>query len=365
MSDLRHKTSAKSNRHPIHTYNKRSPSTLPLVTQKIQYKEIQRLNSIAERTCGCCKSILETVKGLESHTKQKPECRRWMKQKAKVEDFDFDDLKEGVSETIDEKGEAMDVVREVQNNGDESRRRKRKRARSSVGSEAYAVGVVGDKGEGSSGGEYAPIADEEGPVEGAEIRFEEGEEDVEVDGADIRDAYDEFTRDYYHFIPAPPPPPLPAESSMSTDAGPSQPPISHPEPLHKSTSLRLDDDEDERLVEESAKGGKRIKLGDSLYQRWKEQFDRLESERGERERKKAERKAKRDGVWMDDEEEAASDQRNVWAPFASKRDWCIAKWAIEEGIGNGKLDRLLEIEGVSHSINKLITILISPHAIGR
>ncbi|EIM79383.1 uncharacterized protein STEHIDRAFT_36669, partial [Stereum hirsutum FP-91666 SS1] len=39
-----------------------------------------------------------------------------------------------------------------------------------------------------------------------------------------------------------------------------------------------------------------------------------------------------------------------WAPFASKRDWCIAKWAIEEGIGNGKLDRLLEIEGVVESL---------------
>lgn len=326
------------------------------MTQKIQYKEIQRLNSIAERTCGCCKSVLGTVKGLESHTKQKPECRRWMKQKAKVEDYDFDDIGEGVGETVEEKGEVMDIVQDVQDEGDQSRRhqRKRKRARSSLGSNAEVrlAGDIRNVGEGSSSGGSSsmPLADEDGPVEGAEIRFEDSNDGVEVDEpdeADIQDAYDEFTKDYYRFVPAPPPPPPPPAQPSSM--GSNHPSTSGPEPLRKATSLRLDDDEDERLVEESAKGGRRIRLGESVYQRWKDHFDTLERERGQKERQKAERKAKRDGVWMDDEEEAALDQRNVWAPFASKRDWCIAKWAIEEGIGNGKLDRLLEIEGVRHS----------------
>lgn len=37
---------------------------------------------------------------------------------------------------------------------------------------------------------------------------------------------------------------------------------------------------------------------------------------------------------------------NEWAPFRSKLDWEIAKWAIEEGIGKGSIDRLLKIPGV-------------------
>lgn len=285
-----------------------------------------------------------------------------MKQKARVEDCDFDDLGAGVGETVEEKGEEMDRAREVQEEADQTGRRKRKRARSSLGSNAEVYRSTGeddDKGEGSSRAQPARIADEDGPVEGAEIRFEDGDDGVEIDEADIVDAYEDFTKDYYRFIPAPPSTPPPSTHDTTNNTGTSQPTASGSEPLRKSTSLRLDDDEDERLVEESSKGGKRIKLGESLYRRWKEHFDQLEQERGERERKRAERKAKREGVWMDDEEEAASDQRNVWAPFASKRDWCVAKWAIEEGIGNGKLDRLLEIEGVSQSHSHLLVIMLT------
>lgn len=75
-----------------------------------------------------------------------------MKQRAQVEDYDFDELDAGVGEAMEEKGEAMDIVRDAKNEGDQRRHPKWKRVRSSLGStaEAYAAGNKEDKGEGSS-----------------------------------------------------------------------------------------------------------------------------------------------------------------------------------------------------------------------
>lgn len=47
MCPSHHKISSKPKLRSVQSYNSQSSSTLPLITQKIQHKEIQRLNSIA------------------------------------------------------------------------------------------------------------------------------------------------------------------------------------------------------------------------------------------------------------------------------------------------------------------------------
>ena len=94
-------------------------------------------------------------------------------------------------------------------------------------------------------------------------------------------------------------------------------------------------------------------MGAGLYQRWRHHFTAMESERIARMRDLAERRARKDG-FLYEEIEVGEENVTPWAPFASKLDWSIAKWAIEEGIGHGQLDRLLEIPGVS--LNYLLAI---------
>lgn len=38
---------------------------------------------------------------------------------------------------------------------------------------------------------------------------------------------------------------------------------------------------------------------------------------------------------------------SIWEPFDSKMDWELAKWFIKEGIGQGSIDRFLQITDVS------------------
>ncbi|KAH9915369.1 uncharacterized protein B0H18DRAFT_885983 [Fomitopsis serialis] len=38
---------------------------------------------------------------------------------------------------------------------------------------------------------------------------------------------------------------------------------------------------------------------------------------------------------------------NPWAPFQSEMDWRFASWAVQEGLSQGSVDRVLEIPGVS------------------
>jgi hypothetical protein len=38
---------------------------------------------------------------------------------------------------------------------------------------------------------------------------------------------------------------------------------------------------------------------------------------------------------------------NFYSPFDSEMDWRVARWAVMEGVGQGSLDRLLAIPGVS------------------
>lgn len=318
--------------HAHSSHQSSSSSSVPLLTQRLRFKDIERYNDLAERTCGCCKRIFETVQGLRSHFQQVPECRRWMKQKAPDLEMDVDEQAFTVGEALEE----MDKERKT---------RRRKRARTSVGSEAeVAEGSLGHVQEMNEG-------DVDGP--GVDVQDYNPEETT---GDDVREAWEDFNDQYYRFIPTPPPPPPPLSTSPTPstidepmdldndkDASPENDQANR---VRATTSIRLDDDEDTRVVEESKTGGKVIRMGDVLYKRWKEHFERMDEERLSRQRLRAQRKAQREGDILDDEDATEKGVRNGWSPFASKLDWSIAKWAIEEGIGNGQLDRLLEIPGV-------------------
>lgn len=93
---------------------------------------------------------------------------------------------------------------------------------------------------------------------------------------------------------------------------------------------RLDDKEDIRVTDDSDRGGEDFGPGEGMYDSWHRRLRDLASEMQERENTRAERVRR----------------RREWAPFRSKLDWEIAKWAIEEGIGKGSIDRLLKIPGV-------------------
>ncbi|KAL0060070.1 hypothetical protein AAF712_013146 [Marasmius tenuissimus] len=71
-------------------------------------------------------------------------------------------------------------------------------------------------------------------------------------------------------------------------------------------------------------GGQVIRMGTTLYERWRTRFAR-------------------------DEEDTLVDNDNknkLYSPFASRLDWQIAQWAIQETVGQGAFDRLLKIPGV-------------------
>lgn len=107
------------------------------------------------------------------------------------------------------------------------------------------------------------------------------------------------------------------------------------------------------MVDVSETGGESFGSGLDSHERWKIRLEELAKEMQEREQAKLVReKRKREERGMDDNTNAGSStleswEENEWTPFRSKLDWDIAKWAIDEGIGKGSIDRLLQIPGVS------------------
>lgn len=71
-------------------------------------------------------------------------------------------------------------------------------------------------------------------------------------------------------------------------------------------------------------GGSRIRMDESLYERWRASHD-----------------------FSDDSPMDGSDKSNIYAPFASEMDWRIADWVVKDNIGHNSLNRLLAIPGVS------------------
>lgn len=178
-----------------------------------------------------------------------------MKQKAPDLEMDVDEQVMTVGEALEE----MDRERKV---------RRRKRVRSSLGSEAEV----------REGTMVQVQQTEYGPVDGPSVDAQEYDPE-EITGDDIREAWQDFNDEYYCFIPAPPLPPFSPsvdEEAMVIDED--NPPLesgSTSRRIRATTSIRLDDDEDTRVVEEANTGGKVIKMGDVLYKRWKEHFDEM------------------------------------------------------------------------------------------
>ncbi|KIY64660.1 hypothetical protein CYLTODRAFT_327225, partial [Cylindrobasidium torrendii FP15055 ss-10] len=46
----------------------------------------------------------------------------------------------------------------------------------------------------------------------------------------------------------------------------------------------------------------------------------------------------------------STDGHDLYAPFASKLDWEIARWMVQDGIGHSSFNRLLNIEGVREKL---------------
>ncbi|KAK1220794.1 hypothetical protein PQX77_016416, partial [Marasmius sp. AFHP31] len=82
----------------------------------------------------------------------------------------------------------------------------------------------------------------------------------------------------------------------------------------------LDLQEDPMHFESHAKGGKVIRMSQTLYEKWEERF-------------------------KEDDDEPGDEAAATYFPFASQLDWQIARWAVKENIGHGTLDRLLAIPG--------------------
>ncbi|KAH9913390.1 uncharacterized protein B0H18DRAFT_837744, partial [Fomitopsis serialis] len=91
------------------------------------------------------------------------------------------------------------------------------------------------------------------------------------------------------------------------------------------TALSLDDDDDERVVDEDTEAGEVTQVDEDVRRRW------LEGKEGRSS--------------SNTEDATNSDGKNPWEPFQSEMDWRFASWAIQEGLTQGSIDRALEIPG--------------------
>ncbi|EGO26571.1 hypothetical protein SERLADRAFT_407308 [Serpula lacrymans var. lacrymans S7.9] len=94
----------------------------------------------------------------------------------------------------------------------------------------------------------------------------------------------------------------------------------HPHSLH--FNLDDNDDDDERVVEQNENAGKVIRVDLDAHNKWRESFHQFHQDNNEMD------------VDLPD---------NRWAPFSTELDWKFAHWALQEGIGQKSLDRLLAI----------------------
>lgn len=105
----------------------------------------------------------------------------------------------------------------------------------------------------------------------------------------------------------------------------------------RRTALALDDDEDSRVQEEDPLHGRVIRMSETVMETWKTFF--------------SEDLDDQDLMNVDGEEcNSDTDHPNRWKPFASELDWKVAMWAVREDVGQGSLNRLLAIPGVSPSL---------------
>ncbi|KIK78153.1 hypothetical protein PAXRUDRAFT_85434, partial [Paxillus rubicundulus Ve08.2h10] len=122
-----------------------------------------------------------------------------------------------------------------------------------------------------------------------------------------------------------------------------QPPEdSEPEDEHQpiASTSQIILEYDERVEDVYPGTGRVIWMGESLHQQWRSSFKAGRQDQGN---------AKED-IEMENGTDAGNQESRWYSPFASELDWRIAQWAIEEGMGQNSLTRLLEIPGVVDSL---------------
>jgi hypothetical protein len=107
-------------------------------------------------------------------------------------------------------------------------------------------------------------------------------------------------------------------------------------PSAHSHSLRVEEEEDDRVTELHPTAGKVIRIDQTIHEKWRQQFGLSEEED----------EMRTEGTSPDSDHEGD----HLFYPFASKLDWEVACWAVQEGIGHKAFDRLLAIPGVSNSL---------------
>lgn len=149
-----------------------------------------------------------------------------------------------------------------------------------------------------------------------------------------------FHDELFHFLPAIPP----QDDAMDVDQpGPSRPPRRGPK------DLQLDDDDDERYVEEYEGAGRIVRMKPELHRLWQEKFGGQQGREGE---------GGNTGAG------ASGGKDAFFAPFASELDWRVACWAVKDGIGHKSFDRFLAIPGVItlhfavYNFSKLISLVL-------
>lgn len=175
----------------------------------------------------------------------------------------------------------------------------------------------------------------------------EGEGEGEGDPGDL---LDELNDTLFQFVPL-----SASASSSSTSSADIHLPTNHastststrngdPGTATFQSSMRLDDDTDERVEDIDEMAGKVIRMDATLRDRWKRLFRAVDA----------------DAMEVDGDDDPVISNR--WAPFASELDWRVAKWAVQEGAGHNSFDRLLAIPGVRNHVIAYTSVLFSPQS---
>lgn len=106
------------------------------------------------------------------------------------------------------------------------------------------------------------------------------------------------------------------------------------EEKHRKLQIPITDEDEVGFAVEFVSAGAIIRMDANIHQRWKAAYENW-------------RKVDEDeDISMEDQTSDTTSSSSLWMPFASELDWRVARWAVEENVGQGVVDRLLEIPGV-------------------
>ncbi|TFY53298.1 hypothetical protein EVJ58_g9528, partial [Rhodofomes roseus] len=150
--------------------------------------------------------------------------------------------------------------------------------------------------------------------------FDDSDSDSEEDGDDVEiSGYSEPGFNSTGSAPQPA-----AAGENNAEAGPSSRPL-------RRTAIALDDDEDTRVEEVDEEAARVLRMVEDAGDVW--------SRGGSAKKRRTETAEDEDR----DLEHAGDD--NPWDPFDSEMDWKFASWAIQEGLTQTSIDKVLEIPG--------------------